>query len=292
MNSTHAIKASGGYVKFMKFIIGTKQEMTQVWQDDNVVAVTKVNVGPCRVTQLKTEKADGYEAVQLGYGARKVKNINKPQIAHLKKAGIDTSSKKTLQYLREFRAEDITKGLELGDVVNADTFTAGDKIQVIGISKGRGFQGVVKRHGFHGTNEQHGNKDQSRMPGSIGATGPAHVFKGTKMGGRMGNDRVTMKILEIIEVDVENNFVYVKGGIPGARNGLILITGEGELKVTKPEVKKEIKEEKVEDKKDKVKSEDKKKESDTPEKVEKEVVEAKEKVDKTKELKETKESKK
>jgi len=271
----------------MKFIIGKKQEMTQVWKGDDVVAVTKVIVGPCRVTQLKTEKADGYEAVQLGYGERKVKNINKPQISHLKKAGIDTTAKKTLQYLREFRAEDIAKGLELGDVVSADTFEAGDKIQVTGISKGRGFQGVVKRHGFHGTNEQHGNKDQSRMPGSIGATGPAHVFKGTKMGGRMGNDRVTMKILEIVEVDVENNFVYVSGGIPGARNGVILISGEGELKVTKPEVKKEVEQVKkdAEEKKVEVKEEKKtpKKEAETADEVEKEVVEAKEKVDKIKE---------
>ncbi len=278
----------------MKFIIGKKIEMTQVWQGDKVVAVTKVAVGPCSVTQLKTKKADGYEAVQLGYGERKVKNINKPQIAHLKKANVDTTGKKTLHHLREFRGEDISKDLELGDIVNADTFEVGDKIQVTGTSKGRGFQGVVKRHGFHGTNEQHGNKDQSRMPGSIGATGPAHVFKGTKMGGRMGNDRVTMKILEVIQVDTENNFVFVKGGIPGARNGIILIAGEGDLKVTKPEIKKEkkkeAKKEAVETRRGTSVHEEKKPEEDkapvdTAKEVEKEVVEAKEKVEAKKEEK-------
>ncbi len=264
----------------MKFIIGKKQEMTQIWQGETVVAVTKVVVGPCIVTQLKSKEADGYEAVQLGYGERKTKNINKPQIAHLKKAGVDTSAKKTLHHLREFRGENITKDLELGNIVNADIFEAGDKIQVTGTSKGRGFQGVVKRHGFHGTNEQHGNKDQSRMPGSIGATGPAHVFKGTKMGGRMGNDRVTMKILEVIEVDTENNFIFVKGGIPGARNGLILLAGEGALKTTKPEKIAEdtLPKEKQKDKKDNLKA-------DTPEQVEKEVVEAKEKVEAKDEIK-------
>lgn len=272
----------------MKFIIGTKQEMTQVWQDDKVVAVTKVAVGSCTVTQLKTKDVDGYEAVQLGYGSKKVKNINKPQIAHLKKAKVDITGKKTLHHLREFRGDDITKGLELGDIVNADTFEVGDKIQVTGTSKGRGFQGVVKRHGFHGTNEQHGNKDQSRMPGSVGATGPAHVFKGTKMGGRMGNDRVTMKILEVIQVDTENNFVFVKGGIPGARNGVILIAGEGDLKVTKPEKKTENKKVEKEEKAGELVKTEKKVESEkvkeeTPEQVEKEVVEAKEKVEAKKE---------
>jgi large subunit ribosomal protein L3 len=262
----------------MKFIIGKKQEMTQVWQGDKVVAVTKVAVGPCSITQLKTKEVDGYEAVQLGFGERKVKNINKPQIAHLKKANVDTTGKKTLHHLREFTGVDITKDLELGDIINADTFEVGDKIQVVGTSKGRGFQGVVKRHGFHGTNEQHGNKDQSRMPGSIGATGPAHVFKGTKMGGRMGNDRVTMKILEIIQVDIENNFVFVKGGIPGARNGVVLISGEGELKVTKTE-KKTKSEEAVKPKTEDKKNKEDKAPVDTAKKVEKEVVEAKEKVE-------------
>ncbi len=266
----------------MKFIIGKKIEMTQVWQGDKVVAVTKVVAGPCQITQLKTKETDGYEAVQLGYGERKIKNINKPQIAHLKKAKVDTSGKTTLHHLREFRGDGITKDLELGDIVNVDTFVPGDKIQVTGTSKGRGFQGVVKRHGFKGTNESHGNKDQSRMPGSIGATGPAHVFKGTKMGGRMGGNRVTMKILEIVEVDTENNTISIKGGIPGARNSIVLIAGEGELKATKPEVKAESKkgltEEKKEEKKES-KTEDKKKEAETPEQVEKEVVEAKEKVE-------------
>lgn len=253
-----------------------------------MVAVTKIQAGPCQITQLKDVDKDGYEAVQMAYGERKVKNIKKPQIKHLQKAKIDTSGKTTFHYLREFRGQDIVQGIELGDIVKADTFTAGDKIQVTGTSKGKGFQGVVKRHGFHGTNEQHGNKDQSRMPGSIGATGPAHVFKGTRMGGRTGGDRVTMRTLEIIQVDTKNNILFVKGGVPGARNSLILISGEGELKTTKAEKTSvadvaENNEQKKTDSQNSIKSEQKKPKAkdipaETSEQVEKEVVEAKEKI--------------
>ncbi len=276
----------------MKFIIGKKQEMTQIWQEDRVVAVTKVQAGPCQITQLKDIFKDGYEAVQMAYGERKVKNVKKPQIKHLQKAKIDTSGKTTFHYLREFRGQDITQGIELGDIVKVDTFAAGDKIQVTGISKGKGFQGVVKRHGFHGTNAQHGNKDQSRMPGSIGATGPAHVFKGTRMGGRTGGDRVTMRTLEIIQVDIENNILFVKGGIPGARNGLILISGEGELKTVKAEkvtVSKNDKQKTVDNKKLTENEQKQAKAKDiavkTSEQVEKEVVKAKEKVESKKDKK-------
>ncbi len=216
--------------------------MTQIWKGDNVIAVTKLQAGPCRVSQIRTKEKDTYEAVQLAYGERKTKNIAKPQLGHLRKAGEDISAKKCSQHLREFRTAAVD-GLKLGAVVTADTFAAGDQVEVIGTSKGKGFQGVVKRHGFKGADEQHGNKDQSRMPGSIGATGPAHVFKGTRMGGRMGDDRVTIKGLEVIEVDTENGFIYIKGGVPGARNSLVLIQGEGDLKFTTGEEQPAAKEE-------------------------------------------------
>ena len=197
--------------------------MTQVWQDEKVVAVTRIQAGPCPVVQVKNEDKDGYSAVQLGFGEKKEKNIRKPQKGHLGKLKIN------LRYLREFKTGD--KDLKIGDVIDVDTFTAGDIIDVIGVSKGRGFQGVVKRHHFKGHSKTHGTKDQVRMPGSIGATGPAHVFKGTRMPGRMGGDRTTVKNLEIVEVDKDNNILLVKGAVPGARNGLLLIQGEGEMKV-------------------------------------------------------------
>jgi len=230
----------------MKFIIGKKIEMTQVWQGEEVVAVTKVAAGPCTVTQKKTLDKDGYESVQLGFGEKKEKNINKPQKGHLKSLG-------NLRHLREFRVSE--NEVERGDKISVDTFEAGDIVNVTSNAKGRGFQGVVKRHGFSGSKKTHGNKDQHRMPGSVGATGPAHVFKGTRMGGRMGGNQVTTANLEIVKVDVENNVLYIKGSVSGARNGLVLIEGKGDLKFTKEEVKKEeVKKEEV--KKEEVKKED------------------------------------
>lgn len=242
----------------MKFIVGKKIEMTQVWKGDEAKAVTKVSVGPCTITQIKNEDKDGYSAVQISFGVRKEKNIKKPQLGHMKKAGVKAMR------LREFRItkEEIEKNdLKIGSVINAGTFTEGDIVRVTGTSKGRGFQGVVKRHGFKGSKMTHGNKDQGRMPGSIGATGPAHVFKGTKMGGRMGGNRVTTTNLEIIEVDIENNIILISGAVPGARNGLILIKGEGELKVVESEKLKVESEKKVEDKDDKIEEKENKKES-------------------------------
>ncbi|MBU4257229.1 50S ribosomal protein L3 [Patescibacteria group bacterium] len=215
----------------MKFIIGKKLDMTQVWRGDKVVGVTKVQAGPCVVVQVKTKDKDRYEAVQIGFGERKEKNIAKPQLGHFKKC------KNNFRYVREFRISLNTpndakeRQLECGDIIDVNMFEAGDNIQVTGISKGKGFQGVVKRHGFHGQDKTHGNKDQLRMPGSIGCTGPAHVFKGVRMPGRMGGEQVTTKNLEVVEVDKENNILLIKGAVPGARNGLVLISGEGELKV-------------------------------------------------------------
>lgn len=260
----------------MKFIIGKKIEMTQVWQGEKVVAVTKIQAGPCPVVQLKNEKSDGYAAVQLGFGQRKEKNIKKPQIGRLKKAGIVSKDGKTnLRYYREFRvislresratlspsasgatnaahandaahANKMQEGIEylkVGDIVDASTFAVGDVVKVTGTSKGKGFQGGVKRHGWHGHNESHGTKDQVRTSGSIGAGGPQHVFKNKKMPGRMGNDRVTTSNLKIVQVDRPNNILYVSGAVPGARNGLVMIYGEGELKIVQPKVE-AVKEEK------------------------------------------------
>lgn len=208
----------------MKFIAGKKMSMTQIWSGDMVIPVTPVLAGPCVITQVKNKAKDGYEALQLAFGERKEKNINKPQLGHFKKTGVKPA------HVREFRL-DKAADFKIGDVVSVEAFVVGDKVAATGTSKGRGFQGVVKRHHFHGFRKTHGNKDQERMPGSIGAKGPAHVFKGTRMGGRMGGDRVTTTNLEIVAIDAEKNILFVKGAVPGAINGLITIKGDGELKV-------------------------------------------------------------
>ncbi|MFH1255619.1 MAG: 50S ribosomal protein L3 [bacterium] len=216
----------------MKFIIGKKIEMTQIWQGEKVIAATKVQAGPCAVTQVKSEKKDGYEAVQIGFEEKNKKNIKKPQIGHLKK------SKMNLRHLREFRCE--TKNLKIGDVITANTFEIGDVVKAEGISKGKGFQGGVKRHHFHGHNATHGTKDQERTGGSIGAGGPQHVFKGLRMPGRMGNAQATVSNLKIVKIDEENNILYIGGAVPGARNGLILISGKGDLKIVEPKVEPKV----------------------------------------------------
>ena len=222
----------------MKFILGKKMSMTQVWQDDKVIAVTPVMAGPCVIAQVKTKDKDGYQAVQVAFGDRKAKNINKPQLGHVKKLGIKPA------HLREFRVDD-SSAFKAGDVISAGTFAVGDVINVTGTSKGKGFAGVVKRHHFHGFRKTHGNKDQERMPGSIGPKGPAHVFKGMRMAGRMGGERVTTTNLEVISVDADTNTIFVKGAVPGALNGLVMISGRGDiqlnLKIEKtPEVEAEV----------------------------------------------------
>ena len=208
----------------MKFISGTKLMMTQIWSGDEVMAVTPVQAGPCTITQVKTKAKDGYEALQLGFGVRKEKNINKPQLGHFKKANVKPA------HVREFIV-DKADAFQVGDVISVENFAVGDTINVTGTSKGRGFQGVVKRHHFHGFRKTHGNKDQERMPGSIGAKGPAHVFKGTRMGGRMGGDRVTVTNLQVAAIDVEKNILFVAGAVPGAINGFLTIQGEGDCQV-------------------------------------------------------------
>jgi large subunit ribosomal protein L3 len=208
----------------MKFISGKKSSMTQIWVGDTVVAVTPVQAGPCTVTQVKTKAQDGYEALQVAYGVRKVKNINKPQQGHYKAAQVNPA------YVREFRVDNAAN-FKVGDVITVETFAVGDTIAVTGTSKGKGFQGVVKRHGFHGFRKTHGNKDQERMPGSIGPKGPAHVSKGMKMAGRMGGERVTVTNLEVAALDAANNILFVKGALPGAVNGYLAICGLGDLQV-------------------------------------------------------------
>lgn len=256
----------------MKFILGKKIEMTQVWRGDKVVAVTSVQVGPCTVVQVKDEKKDGYKAVQVGYQTKKEKNIKKPQLGHFK--GLEN-----FRYLKEFRVKNEEISLKRGDKFGVSSFETGEKIEVTGVSKGKGFQGVVRRHGFAGQIKTHGTKDQVRMPGSIGATGPAHVFKGMRMGGRMGGDQVTFKNGEIIDMDLEKSILYVKGGVPGARNSLVLIKAQGDLKLIEDA---SVKTEEVEEVKENVTEE-------TEQKIEEiieEKAEDKEKAEVTEEVKE------
>lgn len=214
----------------MKYILGKKVEMTQRFKDDGqVVPVTVVQAGPCVVTQVKTAEKDGYDAVQIGYGD--AKKLPKPQKGHLRKLG-------DKRYLREFRI-DQPASVKRGDTITVSVFQQGDKVSVTGTSKGRGFQGVVKRHGFHGSPASHGHKDQLRMPGSIGATDAARVFKGTRMAGQMGAQRVTVNVLEIAEVEAEKNLLYIKGAIPGPRTGLVLLSCEGDMNLEVPAAKAE-----------------------------------------------------
>ncbi len=227
----------------MKFILGKKINMTQVWDEKGqAVAVTRVQAGPCIVTQVKDEKNDGYQAVQIAYDRKKVKNVPKPVRGHLKKAGFLSED---ARFLREFRT---SADLKPGDVIDVSTFDKGDIVDVQSVSKGKGFQGVVKRYGFAGSQKTHGNKDQLRATGSIGALGPSRVFKGKKMPGRMGGDTVTIKNLEIIEVDLENNILFIKGAVPGYNGILLKIKGAGDLVVNNKKEEKEEKEDKKEEK--------------------------------------------
>ena len=195
--------------------LGRKIGMTQIFRDDGrVVPGTVIEAGPCVVTQVKTLQTDGYEAIQLGFGD--VKRRNKPQAGHLKNSRLS-------RYLREVSTDDTTE-FEVGQTIGADIFEAGEKIDVIGKSKGRGFAGTMKRWNFGGGPRTHGQSDRARAPGSIGGgTTPGKVYKGLKMAGHMGNRRITVKGLEIVEVDVERNLILVKGGIPGATNSLVQI---------------------------------------------------------------------
>ncbi|MFC1939374.1 50S ribosomal protein L3 [Chloroflexota bacterium] len=196
-------------------IIGRKLGITQTFRDDGKAeAVTAIEAGPCTVTQVKTLAKEGYNAVQLGFG--EAKRLKSPQRGHLKGLG-------QFRYLREFRVDDAEAG-KVGDKVDVSLFQEGDLVDVIGISKSKGFAGVVKRHGFRGGPKTHGQSDRHRHPGSIGATtSPGRVFKGTRMAGRMGGERVTARHLEILRAVPDRNLLLVKGAVPGNRNGLLLV---------------------------------------------------------------------
>ena len=199
----------------LRGFLGKKIGMTQLFRENgSVVPVTLIEAGPCVVTQVKTKDSDGYGAVQLGFGD--VKRPNKPMQGHFRPS-------RASRYLREVKADDPTE-FSVGQTVSLDIFTEGEKVDVIGRSKGRGFAGTMKRHGFGGGPRTHGQSDRARAPGSIGGgTTPGKVFKGLKMAGHMGNRRITVKGLEIVKVDTDRNILAVKGGIPGAPNSLVQI---------------------------------------------------------------------
>jgi len=203
----------------MKGILGKKLGMTQIFDDNGeVVPVTIIEAGPCYVTQKKTEEKDGYNAVQLGFGEVRENSLKKPIAGHLQKTNAPA-----IKYMREFRVSE-PADYEEGQTIDVSIFTVGDKVDVTGTSKGKGFAGVVKRHGFKGGPKTHGQSDRWRAPGSVGAgSTPGRVLKGTRMAGRMGNERVTVLNLKVALVDPEKNLLGIKGAVPGAKNGLVII---------------------------------------------------------------------
>ncbi len=203
----------------MKSILGKKVGMTQVFDEKGeVVPVSLIEVGPCYVTQKKTVESDGYNAIQLGFDEVPKRKVNKPKAGHLKKSGAPP-----VRYLREF-PEAEPDSYEDGQKIDASLFEVGDRVDVIGTSKGKGFAGVVKRHSFGGGPKTHGQSDRWRASGSVGAgSTPGRVFKGVRMAGRMGNERVTVQNLKVVLVDAEKNLLAVKGAIPGAKNGLVIV---------------------------------------------------------------------
>ena len=203
----------------MKGIIGKKIGMTSIFgTDGKQTACTIIEAGPCVVTQVKTQEIDGYNAIQIGYGDKKEKNSTKAAINHFAKA--NTAAKRVV---KEFRNSTLEQ--TLGETVTVDIFTEGDNIEVVGTTKGKGFQGVVKRHGFHGVGEaSHGQHDRQRAPGSIGGSSyPARVFKGMRMAGRMGQDRVKVKGLKIVKIFSDKNYLLISGSVPGHNGAIVLI---------------------------------------------------------------------
>ena len=203
----------------VKGILGRKLGMTQVFDAENrIVPVTVIEAGPCRVVQVKTPERDGYAAVQLSFGDTKATRLNKPELGHLKAA--DAPPQK---YLVELRVDDLS-GFEIGQVLKADVFAAGERVDVTGISKGHGFAGVMTRHNFKGQGASHGNHKKHRAPGAIGACAtPARVFKGVRMAGQYGGNKVTTLNLAVVEGDAERNLLLIKGSVPGANGGLVFV---------------------------------------------------------------------
>lgn len=202
-----------------KGLIGKKLGMTQIFDENGkVVPVTVVELGPCAVVQKKTVENDGYDAVQLGFGDMKVTRVNKPMKGHFEKANV--AAKKVL---REFRLED-TSALNVGDVLKADIFAAGEKVDVVGTSKGKGTAGAIKRWNFSRLKETHGTGPVARHAGSLGAcSDPSRVFKGKKLAGHLGAERVTIQNLDVVKVDAENNLIAIKGAIPGPKKGIVMV---------------------------------------------------------------------
>lgn len=205
----------------MSGIIGRKISMTRVFDEHGKsVPVTVIDAGPCFVTQIKTSETDGYNALQLAFEDKKEKNTTKSQLKHFAKAGVTPK-----RVVKEFRSMDKADKYSPGDTIKVDLFKEGEKVTVSGWSKGKGFQGVVKRYGFAGGPKSHGQSDRLRAPGSIGqSASPSRVFKGVKMGGRMGNQKVTLKNRRVVKIFEEKNMIMIEGAVPGARNGLVIIT--------------------------------------------------------------------
>ncbi len=202
----------------MKGIIGKKVGMTQLFDEQgNVVPVTVIQAGPCFVTQIRTADRDGYTAVQLGYGESKPQRVSKGELGHLKRNNLPA-----LRHLREFRVKDLD--VSEGQEIKADVFAKGDIVDVIGTSKGRGFAGGIKRHNFRRQPTTHGASDRTRAPGSVGSTTtPGRTYKGKRMAGHMGSDRVTAQNLQVVVVDAGRNLLAVKGSVPGARNSIVIV---------------------------------------------------------------------
>ncbi len=202
-----------------KAILGTKLGMTQLFDEmGKIIPVTVIEAGPCVVTQKKTTDNDGYDAVQVGFMDKTEKHTNKPEEGHFKKAGVSAK-----RFLKEFKLENAAE-MNVGDEIKADVFAAGDKIDVTGTSKGKGYAGAIKRHNFSRLKETHGTGPVHRHAGSMGAcSSPSRVFKGTKLPGHMGVDTVTIQNLDVVSVDVEKNLLLVRGAIPGPKGGLVIV---------------------------------------------------------------------
>ena len=201
-----------------KGIIGKKLGMTQIFlEDGSVVPVTVIEAGPCVVAQKKTVETDGYDAVQLAFGDVKEKHMTKAEIGHFKKAGIEAK-----KHLKEFRLDNASE-MNVGDVVSAETFAAGEKVDITGITKGHGYTGTVKRWGNHILRMTHGTGPIHRQPGSMGVIDPARIFKNKKMAGQYGNEQVTVLNLSVVKIDAEKNIIAVKGAVPGAKGGIVFI---------------------------------------------------------------------
>ena len=201
-----------------KGIIGKKIGMTQIFDEKgNVIPVTVIQAGPCAVVQKKTAENDGYDAIQLGFTEAKEKHTNKAQKGHFEKAGVSFK-----RHLKEFRLDDCS-AVNVGDVITADTFAAGDKVDVTGMTKGRGYTGAIKRWNLHMLGQTHGIGPIHRQSGSMGVIDPARIFKNKKMAGQYGNEQVTVQNLKIVKIDSEKNLIAVKGAIPGAKDGIVFV---------------------------------------------------------------------